>query len=280
MPQHKDIVSKDLLKGLVLDMAKYLFGQPLCAAEILNEEHQRIETRCADLVVRATEPDGDKYLLHIEIQNANAMEMPERMMRYYSDIALAHPGEEIRQYLIYIGKESLRMADGIRSKALNYQYTIIDAHQLDCERFLAQNKPNALIFAILCDFKGRDSAEVVQQILNRLLDLCGDDSDQYRRCLAMLDVLAVNRDLQPVIKEVEPMLSLRVEQLATYEMGMEKGLAEGVAQGQKQGMEKGIEKGQASMVRQLLNRFDEQEVAEMTGLDADAVRRLREITWR
>ena len=63
-------------------------------------------------------------------------------------------------------------------------------------------------------------------------------------------------------------------------MGMEKGLAEGVAQGQKQGMEKGIEKGQASMVRQLLNRFDEQEVAEMTGLDADAVRRLRGITWR
>ena len=48
MPQHKDIVSKDLLKNLVLDMAKYLFGQPLREAEILNEEHQRIETRHAD----------------------------------------------------------------------------------------------------------------------------------------------------------------------------------------------------------------------------------------
>ena len=50
---HKDIISKDLLKRLVLDMSEHLFGRPLSDAEILNEEHQRIEDRRADLVVRA-----------------------------------------------------------------------------------------------------------------------------------------------------------------------------------------------------------------------------------
>ena len=295
MPQHKDIVSKDLLKGLVLDMAKYLFGQPLREAEILSEEHQRIETRHADLVVRATEPNGEQYLLHIEIQNNNDRHMPIRMMRYYADIAAAHPKDAIRQYLIYIGKEPLCMADGIQGKDFSYRYTIIDAHRLDCEHFLVQDKPNALIFAILCDFKGRDSAEVVQHILNRLQVLCGNDSDQYRRYLAMLDVLAANRDLQSVIKEAEPMLSIPIEKLATYELGMEKGLAQGMAQGvaqgvaqgreegmdkgRKEGRKEGREEGQAMLVRQLLNRFDEQDVVEMTGLDPATVRRLGKDMW-
>ena len=64
---HKDIISKDLLKRLVLDMVEHLFGRPLRDAEILNEEHQRIEDRRADLVVRATGSDGERFLLHIEI---------------------------------------------------------------------------------------------------------------------------------------------------------------------------------------------------------------------
>ena len=41
---HKDIISKDLLKRLVLDMVEHLFGRPLRDAEILNEEHQLMTT--------------------------------------------------------------------------------------------------------------------------------------------------------------------------------------------------------------------------------------------
>ena len=279
MPQHKDIVSKDLLENLVLDMAEYLFDQPLSKVEVLEQEHQRIETRHADLVVKATEPNGKQYLLHIEIQNNNDRHMPIRMMRYYTDIAAAHPKDAIRQYLIYIGKAPLRMADGIRSKDFNYRYTVINTHRLDCKRFLAQNKPDALIFAILCDFKGRDSAEVVQYILCRLLDLCGDDSKKYRRYLAMLDVLAANRDLQSVIKEAKLMLSIPIEKLASYELGMEKGLSQGVARGMAQGLEKGREEGLATVVKRLLSQFDAPQVAAMTGLDAETVRRLSGNTW-
>ena len=46
----KDIVSKDILKRLLLDMATYLLRLDLVDAELLSTEAQRIEDRRADLV--------------------------------------------------------------------------------------------------------------------------------------------------------------------------------------------------------------------------------------
>ena len=51
---YKDIVSKDLLKRLILDMARYLFALPLQDAVILDQEKQRIEDRRADLAPPGT----------------------------------------------------------------------------------------------------------------------------------------------------------------------------------------------------------------------------------
>ena len=62
----KDIVSKTLLKRLVIDLAHYLFGLDLSEVEVLDTEYQRIEDRRADLLVRAR--SDTEFLLHIEIQ--------------------------------------------------------------------------------------------------------------------------------------------------------------------------------------------------------------------
>lgn len=37
--------------------------------------------------------------------------MPLRMLRYFTDIALAYPNQVIKQYLVYIGRPALRMND-------------------------------------------------------------------------------------------------------------------------------------------------------------------------
>ena len=54
----KDIVSKDLLKRLLLDMATYLLRLDLVDAELLSTEEQRIEDRRADLVAKVTPAQG------------------------------------------------------------------------------------------------------------------------------------------------------------------------------------------------------------------------------
>ena len=57
--------------------------------------------------------------------------MPLRMMRYYSDIALAHAGEKIVQYLLYIGKAPMTMADHVSDDGWQYRYRVLDMRDQD-----------------------------------------------------------------------------------------------------------------------------------------------------
>jgi hypothetical protein len=85
----KDIISRDTLKRLTTDLAQQLLGIDGEAIELLETQNQRIEDRRADLVARMRAPSGDEFLLHTEISNNNAPDMPLRMLRYYTDIRLA-----------------------------------------------------------------------------------------------------------------------------------------------------------------------------------------------
>ena len=90
----KDIVSKGLLKHLLVDMARYLLRLDLIDAELLSTEEQRIEDRRADLVAKVKPAQGDRFILHLEIQNANDGQMPVRMLRYLT--AAVRPGRRCR----------------------------------------------------------------------------------------------------------------------------------------------------------------------------------------
>ena len=152
----KDIISKEAIKRIAVDLATILLELDIDpeSLELLETEKQRIEDRRADLVARVQDAKtSEPYLLHIEIQNNNDSRMAHRMMRYYNDIRLSGFEETLRQYLIYIGKEQLTMPDGIDELGLHYQYQILDMRQIDCESLLQQDTPDALVLAILCDFK-------------------------------------------------------------------------------------------------------------------------------
>jgi len=46
---------------------------------------------------------------------------------------------------------------------------------LDCQQLLKQDTPDALVLAILCDFKSHSAQEVIQHILKCLKSLLADD---------------------------------------------------------------------------------------------------------
>jgi hypothetical protein len=143
MAAEKDIISKQILKRIALDMAIYLFGLDIREAELLETEFQRVEDRRADLLMQVKAPEH--YLLHIEVQNDNAPDMPLRMLRYFTDIALAYPGQIVKQYLIYIGRPALKMADFLAMPDWRYQYRQVDMQRMDCKTFLEQDNPDTLV---------------------------------------------------------------------------------------------------------------------------------------
>jgi len=260
----KDIISRDALERLTTDLARHLLEIDGEAIKLLETQNQRIEDRRADLVARMRATDGEEFLLHVEIANNNVPDMPLRMLRYYTDIRFAgHPGP-IHQFLIYIGANRLTMPAGLDEPGLlDYRYGLVDMHQVDCAGLLAQDNPDALVLAVLCDFGDRRPQEVVTYIVHRLRELLGANEQGFRDYMTMLEILSKNRDLQAQIKEAERMLTeIDVERLPSFSLGFERG------------EEKGREEGEAKIVCRLLSRLGVAEVSELLGLAPEDVKRM------
>ncbi len=273
----KDIISKSVLGHLAADIANLLLGLDvdINSVELLDTEQQRVEQRRADLVARMRrQADGHDFILHIEIQNHNAATMPLRMLRYFTDIQLAYPQEPIHQHLIYIGKERLTMPDFFDAPAFTYRYSLLDMHTVDCSILLTQDTPDALVLAILCDFKGKPVQDMVNYIVLRLRELMGDDESGFRNYFEMLETLAENRDLQPNIKEAELMLTqVDVTKFASYGWGMRDGLE----RGRQEGKQEGELKKAREIAQQLLQLgvIPEVEIARIAGLSLEEIQKLQ-----
>lgn len=164
-----------------------------------------------------------------------------------------------------IGKEALAMADGFDMPRFSYRYDIIDMHGVDCEDLLRQDSPDAWVMAILCDFKHHLPREVVHTILARLAERFGANLPRLREYVDMLDILASNRDLNLNIREELKMLTIDVEKLATYQLGMEKG------------MEKGAYERNMAIAKNLLERRMEPDlIAAVTGLSLAEIEGIRD----
>ena len=273
----KDLISKQLLQRILIGFGNRLFDLNIVEAELLSNEQARIEARRADLVARVKEADGKSYILHVEIQNDNQRDMPLRMMRYYSDIALAHAGEKIVQYLLYIGKAPMTMSNHVSDDGWQYRYRVLDMRDQDSEHFLNSDNPDALVLAILCDPKSIEPNALVAHIIKELRRLHGDKLDNLRDSLKMLDVLSGNRGLQDVVEETINMY-IDEEKLGIYQavkkrgeaIGIKKGEARGIKKGEARGEARGIKKGEArglrKMVLRLLTKLPPEQVADLSGM--------------
>jgi predicted transposase/invertase (TIGR01784 family) len=230
----KDIILKDITKSAIREIFKYILHLDIEDFEFLDIEFSKIEAKEVDILVKA-----DKKIIHVEFQSTNDLNMIYRMLRYYTEIQSRFKTYDIYQYVIYIGKANLRMKNILDKQNIKYGYEIIDIKKLDCGEFLSINKAEALIMAILCDFKGRDEKIVIKEILSKLLTL-SSSKNEFKRNLLMLEELSTSRDLKKIIKEEEMgLMHTRWEDLPSYEIGLEKGIEDGM----KKGIEKGIEKG-------------------------------------
>ncbi len=234
--QKHDITTKEAIKAITEDIAIYILEIDIKDVEFIDKELLRIEKREADIVA-ACLIDNNPSILHLEIQNSNDTNMAARMLRYRLDIMNANKDDlPIRQFVVYTGKDKLNTPDNIIQERLSYSYTVIDMHTIDCEKFIKMDTPEALVLAILCDFKNKNAKDVIFYIMTRLNELTKSDDRARNKYNQMLETLSENRNLKKTMKEVEDMLSeITIEQLPSYEIGMERGI--------QRGIERGIERG-------------------------------------
>ena len=229
----KDTITKEIFKNIVEDIAKYILKLEIQNLSFIDMESQRIESRRADIVALV----DDKFILHIELQSSYDSEMPYRMLRYYTDIKQNNKKYPIHQYVVYLGKQNIK--NNLKDAGLDYNYNLIDMKKIDCEYFLEQNTPDALVLAILCDFKTKSETEVINFILNKLKKLT--DENGFRRYVIMLEELAKTQEVKDGIKELKMRLSdVKFEDLVSYQIVLERGFNKGISQGKKETLKKAI----------------------------------------
>jgi len=232
----KDLISKEIIKELVKDIAKYILNLDISnkRIEFLDKELKRIEKREADIIANVE----NEFILHIEIQNQNDKLMSYRMLRYYNDILFTLVNSKkdmpIFQYVIYIGKAKANFTTEIKRDKINYSYNLIDMKKIDCNLFLNQNKPEALVLAILCDFKDKNPKEVIGFIIDKLIKY-SKNIDEFRNYMLMLETLSENRNLKEFIKEEEMLREVQIEKLPSFQIGLEKGMLLGKEKGKIEG---------------------------------------------
>ena len=232
----KDITTKDTIKTITEDIAKYILELEVSDIEFVDKELQRIEKREADIVALC-KVNGIKAILHLEIQNDNDKSMDKRMLRYYTDIKMRFDSLPIYQYLVYIGKPKLSMKKQIVDTNLTFSYNMIDMHTIDCQKFLTMDNPDALVLSILCDFKDRDELDILTYILTRLEELTKDDEHRHSKYMLILETLSSNRDLQKKLEEAEEMLrDIKLEDLPSYQIALKRNKDKWVSQGLSQGI--------------------------------------------
>ena len=230
----KDIISKEILKEIIFSISKNLLHLKIKNIEFLDKELLRIEKREADIVALIDK----SFILHLEIQNNNNKNMLTRMLRYFTDIYSTYK-KPVKQYVIYIGKEKLKMDNSLDLENIHYKYNLIDLKNIDCEIFLKANDPNSLVLAILCDFKEKNPRDIIFYIVDRLKKTTS--SFELKKYLLMLEELSQNRKLEQIVKEAEMLSNIRLEDLPSFEIGYEKGIQKGIQEGMQKGIKKGIQ---------------------------------------
>jgi len=234
----KDIISKELLKEMAKDISRHILHIEIeDDMELIDKEFTRVEKRDADLLFK-----NGKEIVHIEIQNNNHPQMHLRMHRYYSDILFEFEKYHIKQYMLYMGKASCTMSSSIKRDEINYKYVMIDIRDIPCESFLQSDDPSAVVLAILCDFEGKDKQEIVNTILKKLIELAKDETS-FRSYLKKVELYSTNRDLEDYVEKGEKMLSVDIEKLPSFNIGLERGIQKGIQTGIQKGIQTGIQKG-------------------------------------
>ena len=256
----KDVISKEIIKEIGKDISMHILGIDIQGeVTLIDKEWTRIEKRDSDIVFQ-----NQNKIIHIEIQNSNHSKMDLRMLRYYSDILFEYKKCEIKQYLIYIGKENCYMKSEIKRDRISYEYEIIDMKKISCEKLLYHDNPSAVVLSILCDFENKDKQMVVNTILRRLKELTKDDELEYKNYLKKVNILSTNRDLENEVNKGAKMLSVNVRETPFYQMGISDGI--------KRGIDKGIEKVAVSMLKLNINM---ELIQKATGLSIENIEKIK-----
>ena len=231
--QYDKLIKECLTESLsgILTHALHIDAQ---STVLLDSKLQATEEHEADFLVEVTQASGEPFLLHLEFQSTNDTTMSFRMLRYWLFIMQQYGQvlQDVRQYVIYVGKVPMEMDNTLSYDYLHYSYPLIDMRSVPASPFLASDKPVEIIFAVLCAYQDKDL--LVEQILQRLKETVVEEL-RLSKYIRQLEILSQLRNLQSTVHQKRAAMDMiyDIEQDPVYQEGIEYGEKRGEKKGQK-----------------------------------------------
>ncbi len=240
----KDITLKDIFEEVPHRLSKILSPAPI--KELLPTSLPSTELR-VDFLAKLE----DESILHMEFQSFNDTNMPWRMLRYYTAIAEKYQTHNIKQLVVYVGNEKLRMKPSLKIKNLVFKYEILDIRQIDCRVLLESPDPMDRLLACLC--KVEDEVYLIEKLIKTMEGMNEEERKDYLLKALTLTELRPNLRIK-LTEEVKPMpIVVRPEDIKLpkrklrkdilYRLGLEEGKKEGEIIGIEKGKQIGLEEG-------------------------------------
>ena len=137
----------------------------------LKEKMQTTLEREMDFFYEVEPEKGKPFLLHLEFQSDNDMEMVYRSGEYHG-IALRKKRIEIKHIVIYLGEAKPTMLTQLKKEEIYKGFELINVHELNTKELLSSQVPEYVLMAVLSNYEKKNAEEVLQKIVDRLRKIC------------------------------------------------------------------------------------------------------------
>src|SRR6266566_6201739 len=164
-----DKIFRENIEAALPGLIRNLLGIHAVHTEELPDDIQHTKERKPDVLKKVTDKNGETFVLHVEFQVKDELEMVFRMAEYYI-MLLRQYQFRVRQYVIYIGAGNPTMTDHIRSEPMNFKYQLIDLSAVDYHLLLRSDNPEEKMLAILANFGSGNHKHIIENIVNQVID--------------------------------------------------------------------------------------------------------------
>jgi len=184
----------------------------------------------------------------------------------------------VKQFVVYLGTAVPTMRTQLKDEEIISGFELINIAEIDYQKWLVSEVPEAIMLAILADFGAEKPHKVIREVLSQLIRLSEDEIklDKYIQQLKMLSRL---RKLEEIMTQEVKNMPIRYNVKTDYLYKM--GKAEGELEGVKKGMQEGMQKNQITIAQNLLSShpfskglLSFEDIASACGLSLEQVKAL------
>ncbi|MEM0997793.1 MAG: hypothetical protein AAGN35_11955 [Bacteroidota bacterium] len=272
MANQYDHIFRENFHAVFISFFKRKLGIEFAVVEDLSPKLQKTN-REVDFVKRVTTVDKREFILHVEFQTTNDPKMVYRM-NVYQALLLEKYKLPVYSTVLYMGSAPVNMRSELRPEEVMHGFELINLPGMDFNEFLSAKTPEEVIFAILADHGEADPSTVMQLIVNRLVEVENNRTEQMK-FLQQLRVISRIRNLEYTLTEKTKNMPLYLDlkEDSFYQKGVITGRAEGIAKGEA----KGEAKAKLEMIIKLLraDALPIEKLAQMVDLPADRIRAIK-----